>query len=41
LLQLIDESPLVAPFERDFMVPADQVSHLVKSPAVAIRFKLA
>jgi len=41
LLQLIHESPLIAPFKRDFVVSADQVSHLVKSLAVAIRFKLA
>jgi hypothetical protein len=33
LLELIDESSLVAPLERDFVVSADQISHLMKSLA--------
>jgi hypothetical protein len=42
LFELIDETPLVAPFERDFVVPADQISHLVKSRVRRdFRFKLA
>ena len=32
LLDLVDESPLITPLERDLVVPADQISHLSYRP---------
>jgi len=33
LLDLIDEAPLIAPLERDLVVPANQISHVMNSLA--------
>ena len=37
LLDLVHESPLIAPFERDLVVPANQISHVMKPLACSRR----